>query len=292
MKNTGNVLGDYIRFYLPILDGVKNFFAENDFNYAFYRDDFYTEIKQKDFAEGELIKVNEALMMTHMVAATSLLRGYYWLSEVSVSIINNNPFSFSACLRGFLEASADTYYSLNGVGESLVNNRESIISVLKKEGKYRINLSDIENTLIHYLRARQVWKNEEVPNNHKRKQFAEYFEALDDGLRGDVAKLYNELSELAHPSEGSVSIFINENPIGIKSLNYKPKYDIFADVSLKHSKAIEKAFMCGINISLVTLKVLNEFPKECFHTPILDNSRFDVFQLGKRIKKTLNKATW
>jgi hypothetical protein len=291
MKNTGNFLGDHIAFYLPILDGVKNFFAENTFLYGFYPPENFGAFIRDNPADGAKLYWEEILMMAHMASATSLLRSYHWLNAICDSINNKNQFGFASNLRGFLEAASDTYDAMGPVPETLIQQKELISLILSKRGKTFATSAQLEAKLIHFLQARELL-GESAPESHKVKKTAEYFESVDREKRGPVRKLYHVLCEISHPSEASVTLFLDQQSNGYRKLCVEGKYDIFADVHLKHSDAVVTAFSCGINIALISLKVLNEFPLEKYHTPILDNSRFDVFPMGERIKRTLKKTTW
>jgi hypothetical protein len=292
MNRTDEAFGELAGFYIPTLDNVYSFLTENTFKYGFVVRQQYEELARADLPRALQIYWQEILMMTHMTSTTSLLRSRAWLNVTCQAIEDGNAIAFAGCFRAFLEAASDTYYALGNIPETLIDNRHLVKRKLAKEPGPALQIAGIEDQLIHFLRGREIARGESQPAAHRAKQAAEYFETLDKVHRGPVRELYGELCKLSHPSEGSVFIFLQHQPDGHQLLNPGGDPGFACKVVAKHRNAVETAFECGINTCLLALKVLNEFPIESLHTPLLDQIYFEDLPVGRRIKTKLGRSRW
>lgn len=292
MSRADQALGELASFYIPTLEKVYAFLTENTFRYGFVVRQQYQEIAGADLLWALQIYWQEILMMTHMTSVTSLLRSRAWLKVTCQAIEDGNALAFAGCFRAFLEAASDTYDALGNIPETLVDNRHLVKRQLAKQPGPALQIEGIEDQLIHFLRGREIAKGESAPAAHRAKQAADYFETLDKSRRGPVRELYHELCELSHPSEGSVFIFPQHQPDGHQLLNPGGDPNFACNVVAKHRNAVETAFECGINTCLLALKVLNEFPVESLHTPLLDQMCFENLPVGRRIKTKLGRSRW
>lgn len=230
--------------------------------------------------------------MAHLAAVTSLLRSRSWLRSAIQAIDDGSAIAFSACFRGFLEAASDTYDALGGVPEDLVKHRSDIVAQLTRRDGSVFLAGDLEARLIHFIMARELAKGESAPESHRSKQASEYFVSLDKSRQGPIRAMYRELCELSHPSRASVFLFLQTENTGHLRLDQSKSKTAAVDILSRHDDAAATAFHCGINICLISLKALNEFPMEQLHTPLLDSIGFDNLPLGARIRTHLGKTRW
>lgn len=292
MSRSQQVFGKYGEIYIPTLESLYAFMKNNTFKYGFVVGSQYDEILKKDFPSAIQIYWQEILLMSHMASATSLLRSRAFLQSTCRAIDDDNALAFCSCFRGFLEAASDTYDALGNIPETLIDNRQSIIKNLTKQPGPAFSCQDVEDQLIHFLRARELRTGESAPASHQKKKTVEYFESVDKTRQGPLRKLYRELCEISHPSEKSVYYFLRKEPDGHQTLNPDGEVNFAQFIISQHSDAVETAFECGINASLMLLKVLNEFPLESLHTPFLINIKFTALPLGRRIAHKLGKTQW
>jgi hypothetical protein len=292
VTRTGDVFGKHGEFFLPILEVLHGSLSGRTVEYGFVVAEQFAEVVKADPVEGMRLYWDEMLQMVHMASATSLLRARAWLRASSQAIEDRNSLAFTACLRAFLEATSDTYDALHNVAETLAEHRQQIVRHLAKQAREISACGDVEDQLIHFLMAREVGRNEDVPPAHRRRQAADYFESVDRTRQGPLRDLYRELCEYSHPSHASVFFFMEELPDGRQRLAPAGARDLAVDLVTKHLPAVETAFECGINSPLLALKVLNEFPLPQFHTPPLSSFTFVGLPVGKRIGQKLGKAGW
>lgn len=291
MNRSQQVFGEPVRFYAPILEKVYAFALENTVEYGFVEEERFRKIAESSPSRMIQIYWQEILLRAHMAAMTSLLRSRSWLLGFVKAVDDGNSLVFAGCFRGFLEAASDTYDALGDVPEGLVENRKGILGNLKGKEPF-FGAEQLESQLIHFLVAREAAKGESLPPSHRKKQTADYFESVDKSRQGPIRELYRELCEFTHPSKASVDLFFDVQPNGVHVLSATGKPDLAEALVCKHHDAVETAFFCGINICLLTLKVLNSFPLEQLHTPLLDSFRFDRIPLGKRIAAKLGRKDW
>ena len=293
MSRSEQVFGELAGFYFPVLENICAFLKENTFKYGFVVSSQYDEILRTDISSAMQIYWQEILLMSHMASVTSLLRSRALLRGVCQAVDDDNALAFACCFRGFLEAASDTFDALGNVPESLVDHRQVIIKNLTKQAGQEVQvIAGIEDQLIHFLRARELSKNESAPASHQKKKTADYFESLEKTRQGPVRELYRQLCELSHPSEKSVFFFLRKEPDGNQFLNTAGDPNFAHNIVSKHRAAVDTAFQCGINAGLLLLKVLNEFPLESLHTPLLHDIKFTTLPLGRRIGKKLGQALW
>jgi hypothetical protein len=293
MTRSEQVFGELAGFYFPVLEKVFAFLNDNTFKYGFVVSSQYDEIIRTDPELAVQIYWQEILLMSHMASVTSLLRSRALLRGACQAVDDDNALSFTCCFRGFLEAASDTYDALGNVPETLIDNRQAIIKNLNKQaGKVIHTIGSIEDQLIHFLRARKLRNGELAPASHKKKNTADYFVSLEKTNQGPVRELYHQLCNLSHPSEESVFFFLRKEPDGHQFLNPAGDPNFAHNIVSKHRAAVDTAFQCGINAGLLLLKVLNEFPLESLHTPLLRDIKFTALPLGRRIGKKLGQTQW
>ena len=293
MSRSEQVFGELAGCYLPVLENIYSFLNDNTFKYGFVVSSQYDEILRTNLPSAIQIYWQEILLMSHMASVTSLLRSRALLRGTCQAVDDGNALAFASCFRGFLEAASDTYDALGNVPETLIDHRLGITKNLTKQPGQALHIVEgIEDQLIHFLRARELSTNESAPASHKKKKTADYFESLEKTRQGPVRELYRQLCELSHPSEKSVSFFLRKELDGNQFLNPAGDPDFPYTIVSQHRVAVETAFQCGINASLMLLKVLNEFPFESLHTPILGDIKFTNMPLGRRIGKKLGQAQW
>jgi hypothetical protein len=222
-------------------------------------------------AAGASIYWFEILGRAYLASASGLMRTLRWLEGIESSITRNNLLSFAATLRGLLESAADQCYSLKAVPKTLAENFGLIMEQLycKSSVETVFVCEELENLLIHFYHARKISKRDDAESQHFALTSADYLASLQGGRSGPVFDLYARLCELSHPTMGSLTPFVDEDPEGgylIKAPNDK---QAIRELCATHAESILR-MTAGVNCCLLTLRVLNEFPVEDLHTDAKD----------------------
>src|SRR5437764_28633 len=130
---------------LPHLEGYR---------YTFLDPAEYNALLGRDTAAAMAVYWREMLHRAHWAASTSLIRTHRWLAGLLDAFDAENLIVFCACARGLLEASADSWYSLNPVAPTLASAKGIITRALAERLNDRVLAEEIENRLIHFTFAR------------------------------------------------------------------------------------------------------------------------------------------
>ncbi|MGV7930639.1 MAG: hypothetical protein AB2L13_17335 [Spirochaetota bacterium] len=216
--------------------------------------------KLESIAERNYIYWIEIIQRVHLVASVSLLRMSRWLNGISIILKNNNHLAFCSCLRGLIESTADSWYTLRYVPATISENFHAIKLAL--EGNLNIiTLCDLEDALIHYTHARKLSKPEidDLPSTHKAKEVREYISSFQNNI---ISDLYSELCQYTHPSAYSVLNFILPKEDGTLILNKYSETEIYNINKLidTYNGKITDILQIPINSSLFVFHILNMLP--------------------------------
>ena len=103
----------------------------HEYRYAFLDNAKFANLVRGDICAANAIYVQELLFRAHIAAITSLYRSEKWILGIRSGLENLNYFAFCACLRGFIEAAADSHSCLIHVPGTLADNFRDFSSALK-----------------------------------------------------------------------------------------------------------------------------------------------------------------
>lgn len=242
-------------------------------------------LSKGDIRESQKIYWQEILQRVHFAAVISLIRSKKWLEGVVLGLKTKNLLLFSSSFRGFLEATVDSYYSLESLPTIMALNFKLINSALKGELNQRLVSEEIENKLIHFQFAKKGKKGKE-PEIKIALSNTDYIKSFDLENMG-IKQLYSDLCEVAHPAANSVNCFTKEE---IVSENYsyivtstETDNIVISELIDKYSSQIEHLLKIGLSLYCICLKILTLFEYEDINSKYINESIFD---------KLLNKDSW
>lgn len=252
--------GDYaikiVRTLLPLLRGTGRDWPE----------DVFRDIAAKSPDKAKRIYWVELLGRAYVASATCLRRNDQWIGGMVGAYASSSYLGFCGCLRGLLESSADSMFSLEAVAPTLATNWSSICQILRDEkGSQWVICQELEDLLIHFVYAKKTKKFDGAPDNHKARTNRDYIDVI-KRFDSSIENLYCELCELAHPAEASVEWMMKtrqvENHYVTSLLAPEEASTQICRMLDKHRNTITNLLMAGTNYSLLTLKTLSRFPIE------------------------------
>jgi len=228
----------------------------------------------------------EMLFRIHFISTSSILRNAEWMKGIVFGIEKNNTMIFSSSLRGLLESTTDSFYSLESVPTALAINYKKIVQAIAGNMNRIFHADELEKILIHYefaIRERKAEHNALSANAYIR-EYDEYFKV-------DTKKLYAQLSGITHPAADSLMSFkkdikISED-ISVSSTCFDQ--DIVIKGIWKENKASIKLLVkMSIVLPILCLKVLNSFDCEEINSQYIEDCKvLNIFD--KKKLKELDK---
>lgn len=211
------------------------------------------------------------LERSHCACIATLARSQRWLIGTIDQRDRGNLLPFAACLRGLLEASADSHDILQYLPKALVDGREFFYRSLHAPESVKVNYSmgQLEDRLIHFGFARRNSRQSSVPPSHFAKPNADYIKQIESFGVPDATKLYAELCELTHPASPSVDCFINAGSHSYQ-LDFNKDEDAISAIIDKYSDTIIKLTMFTLNPALICLgfitRIVPQWPGPDYET--------------------------
>ena len=259
----------------------------------------YTFMHSDDFhAIGDVRELNrvywfEMLQRAHLGATTGLLRQQRWLEGAVSAASGPNFLAFAACLRGFIESSADIWDGLNGVASSFAAEFGRVRSALAGTLDCGFLSQGLEDRLIHFQFARKPRPAEPHISVHRAKQMKEYLTQLQGAGTGPLHECYSELCAVTHPGAESL-LWFTLGSVEDTSTRYlltnSPDDEAIRVFSAKFADLPIWTVQQAINLPLLTLKTLNEFGVTVLYTRILDEIRLDDVPTWRRIASQIESA--
>src|SRR5436190_1678733 len=122
------VLGPDAASWTPLIDALVPHLK--GFEYSFMPDTQYKKLLLANTANAMEVYWKELLYRAHFAAATSIVRMHRWLSGMVGAAKSANLPVFCAAFRGFLEASADSFETLNRIAPTLADGHSLIRKAL------------------------------------------------------------------------------------------------------------------------------------------------------------------
>ncbi len=232
-------------------------------------DDFdYFRSLQNDITTGNKVFAEELLFRIYMAAVSSLHRNEQWFSA---ALNAPNHFSLYASLRGFLESTTDSAYSLQNIPAVLMSNLDLLKGALNQQLSAGIlTCPELEELAIHFTHARRETKEERktMDPNHKAKGANQYINKLDANKKLGLEALYADLCELTHPASASVVDFISWNEKKKECTTHPSSKNMYSIVITRHHRALSVLPGFAFNSTFALLKFFNVLPMRKLHTPI------------------------
>jgi len=279
---------DILELYYTIYSDVVNKIEHKNYRYTDLQGfmSIYVEgLSNGDIRESQKIYWQEILLRVHFAAVTSLIRTQKWLSGVVLGIEAKNVVVFCSSLRGFLEATVDSYYSLESLPTSLALNFKKINSALKGELNQYFANNELESKLIHFQFAKKGKKGLDASINiaHTNVEYIKSFDLDNIGIK----KLYSELCEITHPAANSINCFTEEIVVSehhsYSVTSTETDNDVISEVISKYWNQINVLLKMGISLYCICLKLLTLFDFENIHSKYINESIFESI---------LNKDSW
>lgn len=225
--------------------------------------DDFAKIAAKDRAQAARIYWRELLYRSHLAAVTALARHSRWIDAAWRQYDGEkNYLGFASCLRGLLEAAADTFYSLRSVPLTIAHSISMVRTAVAGElssGGYVAE--ELEAALIHYLYATHE-KGQRPPTPvHQAQTAAAYVKCLTDQNNQSVGQLYEFLCGLTHPSARSLNWMLKTSE-DLTLLQFGGIDDrrVVRQLVESHGPAIKLVTLIPLDIAVCTLRVLNLLP--------------------------------
>ena len=259
--------------------------------YKFTKDEDFLKID--NIPESQLVYWSEIIQRLHACSATTLLRLKKWIEAIQIAFEQKNYYGFCASVRGLIEASSDSFYTLGRVIYPIAENFKHIKIATKGESTKTILSESIEDHLIHYLLARKLTRSEKdtFPDSHNARQVREYLESLKDE---NAIELYAELCQVSHPSTMSLIPFLVEHDEYGLTL-HKEQIDDTLNINIldRHRETIYNSTMYALATSLCGLKMVNHFDVPLFESLHTDEKAFislEGYPLWLSIEEQINNS--
>lgn len=213
------------------------------------------------------------LERSHLASITSLARTLKWLNSTKYHANDGNLLAFSASLRGFVEASADSFDLMKFLPATICKNLKLIYIQLKNPSLLNgaiLSFKNLEDRLIHYSHARKIKKNDLALPNHTNKHNADYIMEIEKFGANKSHELYAELCELTHPASSSVMCFVDETDRSM-TLNFTKEKLAIEKILTKYNETLINLLQFSANTASETLSYLNVLIPEWPALPIDSN---------------------
>lgn len=225
--------------------------------YKYTSEDDFAKIR--NIPEMQLVYWGEIISRFHACSATTVVRLRKWYDAIEIAYKAPNYYGFCSSVRGLIEASADSFYTLGRTLYPIAQNFSHIRTALCGETLVPLFAQALEDDLIHYIFARKLSGNEKKssPPSHSAKQVQEYLDCIKDE---PVRELYAELCQVSHPSTMSLQPFMLEHQTyGLMFHTQNIDEELNKDLLRRHRPAIYTATLLALNTALCGLKLLNIF---------------------------------
>lgn len=280
-----SLFGSLADTYLSNIDRLLSVCARPQ--YEFVENDEFKSICHSNLSEGMKIFWTEMLARAHLTSITAMFRNKRWIAGISSAVRDKNLLAFASSFRGLIESAADTHTALNAVPGTLARDHARINQCLEGKATKPFVVKSLEEFFIHYLYARQLKKNEPVPESHRSRKIRDYIQILENGRVDHVVECYSRLCDLTHPGASSVWMFIkplNENKLLISD---NQDEHIISRFLSEYASTYLELFMFAFNGPVLTLAVLNYLKAPQFHTPILQEWDLSEISLWRKVFQNL-----
>jgi hypothetical protein len=272
----GKVNEDFFEILYQLRDSIPQK------KYGFMDIDHYENLLTTNSKIANKQYMVELLERIHLSSCISILRNLKWFDGVKDGYKSNNYLSFASSLRGLLESTGDTLYSLQHISLNIAEKHEIISNILLEKGELFLVSKEMEDLLIHFTHGERSKNKEDVPDSHIALSSSKYIKQLESIEKG-YSELYSRLCQIIHPAKDSVFAFINEDKHTIQIQKNNDK-DNIRNLILEYNKLIKLLPQLSFNAALLNLKVLNTLPYMNTKTIILNQISLDSIKAWQKIK--------
>jgi hypothetical protein len=157
-------LSEQINHYKPL---VRQVIASAETEY-FFTSILYHQLLRKKGKTAEMNRnyVLEIVFRFHAASLITLRRNLLWIESIETSRQHSRLFAFCASLRGFIESSADSFYSLRYAPQNLATYFKTIKDCIDGKETQNIHLfKELEDWGIHFLEAGK-YENKALKEEH------------------------------------------------------------------------------------------------------------------------------
>jgi hypothetical protein len=238
-------------------------------------------------AERNQVYWCEMLYRAHFGACTGMLRLNEWLHGSERARADGNVLMLAAGIRGFLEASADTFQGFSDVAPTLADCHGVVRRAITGELSEQIALApELENMLIHFSYARRL-RPGEGPALHSAASARDCISVLSESAP-DVVDVYHVLCDYTHPAEPSLFRFAGERTL-LDTLTFDPNAGPgkLAEIVALSEHVGRAALVLAVAPLVITLKTLNAFAFAPVATPWADGVDLSFSKVWSELNKRL-----
>lgn len=274
--------------YRPLIEDIV---VSSESCYFFTHVDYFsTLVANRDFSGANRIYVLEIISRLHAAALITLRRNLSWIESIEVSYGQSAFFAFCASLRGMIESSADSYFSLRHVPLNLAQYFEIFVGCISGTQSENLHIfKELEDFGIHFLEAGRYDDKSRDKGHYKAKKTWEYIQAIDsDPFFGKVYPLYQELCQISHPSRESTYLHFSSvnNAWSVRTIDFESRIERLLSVPDVDYDAI---FQASFNAALITIWIIDQFRITGMMCPQIRSVNFDSIAGFKKIKDKLRK---
>lgn len=281
-------LGAQINHYKPLVQQIR---ASAETGYVFTSVDYHRQLMQKGrFAELNRNYVDEIIFRFHAASLITLRRNLLWIESIEGSQRNSNLFAFCAALRGFIESSADSFYSLRYAPQNLATYFTTIKSCINGKESQRVHLfKQLEDWGIHFIEAGK-YENKVLKEDHfKAKSTWEYLKAIDsEKALKPVYPLYQKLCQITHPSRDTTYLFFRKTDEYIWGVCNIDEGREIAAIVQSHDTEYEEVFQKSFNTALIVLWIIDLLSIEGLRCPKIRAIDFTGIPEFNKVKKIIS----
>jgi hypothetical protein len=281
-------LSEQINHYKPLL---RQILASAETKY------FFTSIVHHQLLckKGQLAEMNrnyvlEIIYRFHAASLITLRRNLVWIESVESSRQNSSLFAFCSSLRGLIESSADSFYSLRYAPQNLSTYFKLIDGCIKKEETQKIHLfKELEDWGLHFLEAGKYEDKRLKEEHFKAKPTWEYLKAIDsEGALKPVYPLYQKLCQITHPSRETTYLFFHDSTDGSWSVSDIDQERQIIEIIESHDTEYEEVFQKSFNTALILLWIIDLFSIDGLKCPQIRAIDFTSIPEFIKVKKNLS----
>ena len=260
------------------------------YSYDFVRLPDFEALLLRDPAQGMKVYWEEMLMRAHWAASGSVIRVAAWMDGLRASHELKRVLPFAACMRGLLEAAADTNFSLNQVPITLAQGYKQIRKSLEGNQSMFWMSAELEELLIHFTHATKLVPKSGLPlPQHEAKTTADYLAYFKDG-NPELGQVYRLLCDMVHPGSSSLWWFLDGVDEGMSVVVAQghewPELQFLRDLCRGQMDTI---FIGAVTLPVLTLKTLNMFPLARVRTPAVDKINMDALKAWQAVSELIAK---
>lgn len=251
-------------------------------SYKFMNLDEFECLFRSSRERSNQILFRELLMRAHIATATSLTKAVRWMQGAALAYDQLQFLPFCSSVRGLLESVADASVALSNVPNGLAEYHVMVKRALSGELSDLVDISIVEQPLVHYTEARRLNKDEKriLPKEMKAEESRSYIESyLERFPPGGYLEFYYRLCEYVHPASSGVTYMLQLKEDGRLQLMVDSDSLLLESMLGSDGVRIRSMFQLQANISLITLKCLMEFDMPELHSPSLSSVDFSSIKL-------------